>query len=95
MVQHCQTRTGPLLFDEPGRAGMNRGRSRRFRNSGNHVQRSGQRNQPWAVQIEGLSDVGPDVVTAAVPGHAEHRRRSVEAQATQFLLQDNAIAVTT
>ena len=57
------------------------------------LERRGQRHQPRAVEVEGLRDVGSHVVAAAVAGHAEHRRGAGEAQPTQLLLQDNAIAV--
>ena len=50
--------------------------------------------KPRAVQVEGLRDVGTDVVATAVAGHAQDRlRMPVQRSPLQLLLQHHAVAV--
>ena len=58
-----------------------------------HADGRGQRDQPRTIQIEGLRHFRAYVVTAAVSGHAQHRADTDTAEAPQFLLQHDAVAV--
>ena len=93
MVEHGDARSGPLLLDQSSRSEVDRGCVRGLRDGHRQPHRGGQCGQPGAVQVEHLGDVGAYVERSSVPGHAQHRRESVVAEAAQLLLQDDAVPV--